>query len=95
MTDEDVIKIKFNSKPVPSESPEVPDNFKYNGQDSVNAFGYDIDASIGTILSSSFHSNTMHTVTLSSMDSSDFKLDHENVFGGCLSIEELIRQYSD
>lgn len=52
-----------------------------------------LDTSIGTLLSSSMSSaSNMQTITLSSMDSTEFNINRENVFGGGWDIDAIIKE---
>lgn len=97
MSDSDMIRLQV-SELVLVDSSEIqekrvePEDEKF---DPISNFWANLNTSIGTLLSSSFSSNNMQTVTLSSMDSYDFTPNQENIFGGNCDIDAIIKGCTD
>jgi hypothetical protein len=92
ITPEEIFKLNF---PEISESPEIQGSNAaslLNSHKKINPFYSDVNTSIGTLLSSSYSSNNLQTLTVTSMDSVDMKLSQSNVFSGDLDIEAIINQ---
>ena len=97
MTDSDFVKLHI---PEISESPEIRmKNMETKNLESIGSisnFWNDVNTSIGTLLTSSFASNNLQTVTVSSMDSCELNMPKtKNIFDGDLNIDAIINQYID
>lgn len=97
MCDEDMIRLQLPEL-ASIESPEITTKraeVEDEKLDPIANFCANLNTSIGTLLSSSFSSNNMQTVTLSSMDSYDFTPNQENIFGGNCDIDAIIKGCTD
>jgi hypothetical protein len=95
MTDSDFAKLQI---PEISESPEIRlkkmEDKNTESIGSISNFWNEVNTSIGTLLTSSFASNNLQTITVSSMDSYELNIPKtKNIFDGDLSIDAIINQY--
>lgn len=93
MTEEDIYN--FNTQqPIMSESPDinaVKSSNYLEPKSRVGEFYANLNTSLNSLMQSSFQTD-MHTITLSSMDSSDLNINSDNIFGGNINIEEAIKE---